>query len=75
MFSLDQKMSEKEVTLFFNLRGLYFLSFFDTSKTERARAFLSFSDKPQAIQDEMGGLGVVIPCSLTISVFFNMALS
>ena len=53
-------MSEKEVTLFFNFRGLCFLTFFDTSKTERARAFPSFSDKPHVIQDDMGG-GMVWP--------------
>ena len=59
-------MSEREVALFFNLRGLCFLTVFDTSKTERARAFPSFSDKPHAIQDEMGGHGVAISCSLKI---------
>ena len=69
-------MSEKEVEFFFSiLRGLCFLTFFDTSKTERTKTFPSFSDKPHAIQDDMCGHGVAISCSLTISVFFHMTLS
>ena len=55
-------MSEKEVTLFFNFKGTFFLMLFDISKTERAKAFPSFSNKPHAIQDDMGGHGVAISC-------------
>ena len=46
-------MTEREVTLFFNFKGTL-----NTSKTERAKAFPSFSDKPHANQDKMGGHGV-----------------
>ena len=49
-------MSEKEVPLFFDFKGTLFLTFFDTSKTERAKTFPLFSDKPHAIQDGMGGM-------------------
>ena len=61
------------MTLFFNFQ----LTFFDTSKSERANAVLSFSDKLHAIQDDMGGQwhGVAISCSLTVSVFLHMTLS
>ena len=45
------------------LRGICFLTFFDTSKTERAKTFPSFSNIPNAIQDDMGGHGVAISCS------------
>jgi hypothetical protein len=44
-------MSEKEVNLFFN-NG--FLTFIDTSETERAKLFLSFSHIPHWKQDDMG---------------------
>ena len=37
-----------------------FLTFFDTSKTERAKEFPSFSDKHHAIQEDMGGHGVAV---------------
>ena len=40
-FCSDQNMSQKEVT------------FFDISKTERARAFLLFSHIPHSKQDDM----------------------
>ena len=49
-------MSERKVTLFFNFKGTLLLTFFDTSKTERAKTFPLFSDKPHAIQDEMVGI-------------------
>ena len=68
-------MSEKEVTFFLILRGLYFLTFFDTSKTEGAKTFLSFSNKPDAKQDDMGGHVVAISCSKMISIFCHMTLS
>ena len=49
-FISDQKMSEIEVTFFSSiLMGLCFLTFFDTSKTERGKTFPSFSDKPHDI--------------------------
>ena len=53
-------MSEKEVALFFNFKGTLFS---DTSKTERAKTFPPFSDKPHAMQADMGG------------VIFHMVLS
>ena len=68
-------MSERGVKLFFNFKGTLFSDIFDTSKTERAKAFPSFSDKPHVIQDDMGGHGVATSCSLTISIFFHMTLS
>ena len=51
------------------------LTFFDTSKTERAKTFPPFSDENHAKQDDMGGHGVAISCSLTIFIFFHMTLS
>ena len=54
-------MPEIEVTLFFNFKETLFSDIFETSKTERAKAFSSFSDKPHAIQDDMGGHGVARP--------------
>ena len=48
-------MLEKEVALFFNFKGSLFLTFFDTSKTQRARPFPSFSREPHAKQDHMAG--------------------
>ena len=56
-------MSEREVTLFFNFKEILFYDIFDTSKTERAKTFPSFSDKPHAMQADMGGHGVAISCS------------
>ena len=40
--------------------GLCFLTLFDTSKAEQAKAFQLFSNKPHALQDDMGGHGVAI---------------
>ena len=62
---ISQKMSEKEVTLFFNYKGTPFSDIFDTSKTEQAKTFPLFSGKPHSIQDDMGGHDVAISCSLT----------
>ena len=63
-------MSGKEVPYFSILRGVCFLTFFDTSKTQRARPFPLFSREPHAKQDHMAGPQMAISCSLTISVFF-----
>ena len=68
-------MSDKEAALFFHFYGDSVYDIFDTSKTERAKAFPSFSNKPHAIQDDMGGHGVAISCRLTISIFFYMTPS
>ena len=58
------KICQKKGDNYFSiLRGLCFLTFFDISKTERAKAFPSFSDKPNAKQDVMGEHGVAISCS------------
>ena len=54
-------MSEKEVTLFFNFQGTLFSKIFDTSKTERAKPFPSFSHKPNSKQDDMSGQGIMAP--------------
>ena len=43
------------------LKGLCSLTFFYRSKTEPAKVFPSFSNKPHAIQDDIGGLGIVWP--------------
>ena len=48
-----EKCQKERWHYFSILRGLCFLTFFDTSKTERAKTFPSFSDKPHAIQDDM----------------------
>ena len=48
-------MSEEEVALFSILRGVCFLTFFDTSKTQQARPFPPFSREPHAKQDPMAG--------------------
>ena len=47
-------MLGKEVTLFFNFKGTIFSNIFDTSKTERARAFPPFSHMPHSKQDDVG---------------------
>ena len=69
-----KKCRKKRLHYFSILRGLCFLKFFDTSKTERAKTFLSFSNKPQAKQDDMGGHVVAISCSKMISIFCHMIL-
>ena len=62
-------MSEKEVALFFNFKEDLFSNIFDTSKTQRARPFPSFSREPHANQDRMAGSRMAISCSLTISAW------
>ena len=64
-----EKCQKERWHYFSILRGLCFLTFFDTSKTGRAVALPSFSDKPHAIKDDMGGHGVAISCSLMIFVW------
>ena len=44
-------MSEKEEALYFNFMEVCFLTFLDTSKTQRARPFPSFSRESHAKQD------------------------
>ena len=56
-------MSEKEVALFFNFKGGSFSSIFNTSKTQGARPFPSFSSEPHAKQDHMAGPWMAILCS------------
>ena len=56
-------MSEKEVALFFDFKGVCFLTFFDTSKTQRARPFPAFSREPHSKQDHMGGPRMAISFS------------
>ena len=48
---LGLKNARKGGIIFLILRRVCFLTFFDTSKTQRARPFPSFSHKPHANQD------------------------
>ena len=66
------KKCQKERWHYFSIsRGLCFLTFFDTSKTERAKTFPSFSDKPHDIVwlyhvgKGQGETGITIPLQTT----------
>jgi hypothetical protein len=48
---LGTKMSEKKVSLFFNLRGPHFLTSFATMKNEEARELQLFFDGPHSKED------------------------
>ena len=59
--SLDENTVGLSIWHYFSiLRGPCFLTVFNTNRTEQDKTFLSFSDKPLAKQDDMGGHGVTM---------------
>ena len=62
-FARIEKCQKRRWHYFLILRGVCFLTFFDTSKTQRARPFPSFSREPHANQDHMAGPRMAISCS------------